>query len=124
VKPFPIRGLILRVRAAPYRPGFVEPRGNSIKVKQLLFASDCHIACIAGIEIILTSTEYKLLLNLAEKIGRVQSRLCILKDVLEFSHVSATHKVDAHITRLRTTLGTAGGLIRTVCGSVYKMEVM
>jgi two-component system phosphate regulon response regulator PhoB len=124
VKPFPMRELLLRVRAVLRRPGFVDPQGNVIKVGPLSIDSDCHIVNIAGEEIFLTSTEYKLLLSLAEKIGRVQSRERLLKDVWGFSHIGDTRTVDTHITRLRTKLGMAGKLIRTVRGYGYKMEAV
>jgi two-component system, OmpR family, phosphate regulon response regulator PhoB len=124
VKPFPMRELILRVKAVLRRPGFVDPPGNIIKVGPLSIDSDCHIVNIANEEIFLTSTEYKLLLSLAEKIGRVQSRERLLKDVWGFSHIGDTRTVDTHITRLRTKLGMAGNLIRTVRGYGYKIEAI
>jgi two-component system phosphate regulon response regulator PhoB len=122
VKPFPMRELLLRVRAVLRRPGSVEPSGNIIKIGPLSIDSDCHIVNIAGEEIFLTSTEFKLLWSLAEKIGRVQSRERLLKDVWGFSHIGDTRTVDTHITRLRTKLGMAGNLIRTVRGYGYKIE--
>lgn len=122
VKPFAMRELLLRVRAVLRRSGFVEPPGNIIKIGPLSIDYDCHIVNIAGEEIFLTSTEFKLLLSLAEKIGRVQSRERLLKDVWGFSHIGDTRTVDTHITRLRTKLGMAGNLIRTVRGYGYKIE--
>jgi len=46
-----------------------------------------------------------------------------LRDVWGYSYVEDTRTVDTHITRLRTKMGDAGGLIKTVRGFGYKMEV-
>jgi len=72
--------------------------------------------------VVLTTTEYKLLLNLAERLGRVQNRDLLLKNVWGYNYVGDTRTVDTHITRLRTKLGDAGELIKTVRGFGYKME--
>jgi two-component system phosphate regulon response regulator PhoB len=54
----------------------------------------------------------------------VQSRERLLNDVWGISHIGDTRTVDTHITRLRTKLGTAGNLIRTVRGFGYKIETL
>ncbi|MCK7497866.1 MAG: winged helix-turn-helix domain-containing protein [Comamonadaceae bacterium] len=66
-----------------------------------------------GGEVELTTLEYKLLLTLAERRGRVQTRDGLLQDVWGYHYAGDTRTVDTHITRLRTKLGSAGGLIRT-----------
>jgi two-component system phosphate regulon response regulator PhoB len=70
----------------------------------------------------LSAIEFKLLLTLAERPGRVQSRDQLLKDVWGYSYAGDSRTVDTHITRLRNKLGAAGDLIRTVRGFGYKME--
>ena len=77
---------------------------------------------VAGKETILSTIEFKLLLILAERAGRVQSRDRLLKDVWGYSYLGDTRTVDTHLTRLRAKLGAAGNLIRTVRGFGYKME--
>jgi two-component system phosphate regulon response regulator PhoB len=73
-------------------------------------------------EIDLTSTEFKLLLYLAERRGRVISRDQLLQNVWSYNDVGDTRTVDTHITRLRSKLGPPGEQIKTVRGFGYKME--
>jgi len=124
VKPFNMRELLLRVRAVLRRTNSGDVAGKIIKIGLISIDSECHKVNIAGEEIFLTSTEFKLLLSLAERLGRVQSRERLLKDVWGISHIGDTRTVDTHITRLRNKLGTVGNLIRTVRGYGYKMETM
>lgn len=124
VKPFNMRELLLRVRAVLRRTNSGDVAGKIIKIGLISIDSERHKVNIAGEEIFLTSTEFKLLLSLAERLGRVQSRERLLKDVWGISHIGDTRTVDTHITRLRNKLGTVGNLIRTVRGYGYKMETM
>jgi two-component system phosphate regulon response regulator PhoB len=77
---------------------------------------------VEGEEVVLTGTEFKLLLTLAERKGRLQSRDLLLTDVWGYNYVGDTRTVDTHVTRLRSKLGSAGDLIRTVRGFGYKLE--
>jgi two-component system phosphate regulon response regulator PhoB len=94
-----------------------------VRIGPVTIDTDRHIVMIDGAELLLTTTEFNLLLNLAERQGRVQSRDRLLKDVWGISHIGDTRTVDTHITRLRTKLGESGDLIKTVRGFGYKMEV-
>lgn len=122
VKPFSTRELLLRVKAVLRRAGSGEPVSKIIKVGPISIDTDRHIVTVDGNEVILTTTEFKLLFNLAERLGRVQSRDRLLKDVWGFNHMGDTRTVDTHITRLRTKLGEAGEIIKTIRGFGYKME--
>ncbi len=121
-KPFSTRELLLRIKAVLRRTGEVESAGRTITAGDLTIDSDRHTVSVAGEEVILTTTEFKLLLSLAERLGRVQSRERLLKDVWGMSHMGDTRTVDTHITRLRTKLGACGDLIKTIRGFGYKME--
>jgi two-component system phosphate regulon response regulator PhoB len=81
-----------------------------------------HTVVSAGVEIELTSTEFKLLLFLAEKNGRVQSREKLLQNVWSYNNAGDTRTVDTHVTRLRSKLGAPGDIIKTVRGFGYKIE--
>lgn len=122
IKPFSTRELLLRIKAVLRRslPDTTESR--IIKIAGVTIDPDRHMVVSDGEEIILTSTEFKLLINLAERLGRVQSRDLLLKNVWGYNYVGDTRTVDTHITRLRTKLGQAGDLIKTVRGFGYKME--
>lgn len=122
VKPFSTRELMLRVRAVLRRSSDQTPKAANISLGPLFIDTDGHRVEVAGEEVSLTSTEFKLLMNLAERIGRVQSRELLLQNVWGYSYVGDTRTVDTHMTRLRTKLGGAGEMIKTVRGFGYKLE--
>ena len=93
-----------------------------IRIGPVSIDTSRHMVSCAGEEIVLTTTEYKLLINLAERPGRVQSRDILLKNVWGYNYIGDTRTVDTHITRLRTKLGDSGDMIKTVRGFGYKME--
>jgi two-component system phosphate regulon response regulator PhoB len=122
VKPFSTRELLLRVQAILRRAAPVASAGKTVTVGAVAIDIDHHTVTVAGKEAILSTLEFKLLLILAERAGRVQSREQLLKDVWGYSYMGDTRTVDTHLTRLRAKLGEAGNLIRTVRGFGYKME--
>ena len=122
VKPFSTRELLLRVKAVLRRSLPDKPEGKVINVGPVTIDTERHMVAVEGDDVTLTTTEFKLLLNLAERLGRVQSRDLLLKNVWGYNYVGDTRTVDTHITRLRTKLGPAGELIKTVRGFGYKME--
>jgi two-component system, OmpR family, phosphate regulon response regulator PhoB len=121
-KPFSIRELMLRVRAVLRRAGEQAPKGTLITLGELVIDTEGHTVTVSGEDVLLTSTEYKLLMNLAQRVGRVQSRETLLQDVWGYNYFGDTRTVDTHVTRLRTKLGSAGDLIKTVRGFGYKIE--
>jgi two-component system, OmpR family, phosphate regulon response regulator PhoB len=122
VKPFSFRELLLRIKAVLRRSGRDEGAPEIINVGPVSIDVGRHIVSINDVATTLTTTEYKLLLNLAERPGRVQSREMLLKNVWGFAHIGDTRTVDTHVTRLRTKLGDAGDMIKTVRGFGYKIE--
>jgi len=123
VKPFSTRELVLRVKAVLRRAGPTETASKIINVGSISIDTDRHIVEVGSREIVLTTTEFKLLQILSERLGRVQSRDRLLKEVWGIGHFGETRTVDTHITRLRTKLGNACEMIKTVRGFGYKMEV-
>ncbi len=122
IKPFSMRELILRIRAILRRS---EPEGVStplFTMGEIVVDLQKHIVVSAGNEVDLTSTEFKLLVYLGQRRGRVISRELLLQDVWGYNNVGDTRTVDTHITRLRSKLGAPGDMIRTVRGFGYKME--
>jgi two-component system phosphate regulon response regulator PhoB len=122
VKPFSTRELLLRVQAILRRAEPVACTRKIVTVGAVAIDIDHHTVTVAGKEAILSTIEFKLLLILAERVGRVQSRDQLLKDVWGYSYGGDTRTVDTHLTRLRAKLGEAGDLIKTVRGFGYKME--
>ncbi|HLO26606.1 MAG TPA: response regulator transcription factor [Geobacteraceae bacterium] len=122
VKPFSTRELLLRIRAVLRRSKPEEAAERIIRVGPLTIDAAAHAVTIDGEEAVLTGIEFKLLLTLAERLGRLQSREVLLKDVWGYNYAGDTRTVDTHITRLRTKLGKGGELITTIRGFGYKME--
>jgi two-component system phosphate regulon response regulator PhoB len=122
VKPFSVREVVLRVKALLRRSGDAPAEGNSLRFGSLAIDMERHRVTVDGREVELTTLEYKLLLTLAERHGRVQSREGLLQDVWGYHYTGDTRTVDTHITRLRTKLGRASAMIRTLRGFGYKLE--
>jgi two-component system phosphate regulon response regulator PhoB len=122
VKPFSMRELLLRIKAILRRASPEKPEGRLITAGPISIDTSRHRITVNGEETVLTSTEFKLLMTLAERLGRMQSREHLLTQVWGYNSDADTRTVDTHITRLRNKLGTAGDLVKTVRGFGYKME--
>lgn len=119
-KPFSPNELILRVGAILRRLSAPAIASGSVLVAgPISIDRSAHRASVNGEELVLTATEYKLLLTLIERQGRIQTRPQLLEDVWEAHGDIQTRTVDMHVQRLRTKLGLAGGLIETVRGFGY-----
>jgi two-component system phosphate regulon response regulator PhoB len=124
-KPFSMRELLLRIRAVLRRAEHaLAPTGSEVvTLGDIVIETERHRVESAGSEVALTSTEFKLLLYLAERPGRVFSRELLLQNVWGYNSMADTRTVDTHVTRLRSKLGKAGECIRTVRGFGYKIEI-
>ena len=124
VKPFSMREMTLRVKALMRRFEHETqlPVSELFSIGDIIIDKNRHIVVSAGLEIDLTSTEYKLLLYLAEKKGYVHSREKLLQNVWSYNNAGDTRTVDTHVTRLRGKLGAPGDIIKTVRGFGYKIE--
>jgi two-component system, OmpR family, phosphate regulon response regulator PhoB len=122
-KPFSPQELVLRVAAILRR--VKAGREESLDVKQigpLRIDTTAHRVTVDSREVDLTPTEFKLLLLLAERKGRVQPRNLLLEIVWEAAPDIQTRTVDMHVQRLRAKLGDAGDLIETVRGFGYRIK--
>ncbi|HPX62258.1 MAG TPA: response regulator transcription factor [Deltaproteobacteria bacterium] len=125
VKPFSMRELTLRVKAILRRCDGEQVQAQPqpmLKLGEINIDTERHQVVSAGSPVELTSTEFKLLLYLTERCGRVISRDQLLQNVWSYNDVGDTRTVDTHITRLRSKLGAPGDQIKTVRGFGYKME--
>ncbi len=123
VKPFSMRELCLRIRAILRRcEGEQVAESPLLSLGDIIIDRERHRVVSADVETDLTSTEFKLLLYLVERRGRVISRDQLLQDVWSYHDVGDTRTVDTHITRLRGKLGAPGEQIKTVRGFGYKIE--
>jgi two-component system phosphate regulon response regulator PhoB len=121
-KPFSPQELVLRVAAILRRVGTGGEAIDSLHIGPIRIDRSAHRVWVEGEELELTPTEYKLLLMLAERRGRVQARTHLLETVWEAAPDIQTRTVDMHVQRLRTKLGLAGELVETVRGFGYRLR--
>jgi two-component system phosphate regulon response regulator PhoB len=123
VKPFSPQELVLRVRNILRRTrALATERGNLLTIGPIEIDKAAHVVRLDGQPIDLTATEYKLLVTLASRRGRVQSRAQLLESVWESAPDIQTRTVDMHVQRLRAKLGDAGDVIETVRGFGYRLR--
>ena len=120
-KPFSVRELILRVKAVLKRG---ERKSDNMEVQrqfgELKIDVDSHEVFVNDEQVSLTALEFKLLRQLVDRRGRVQSRDQLLSDVWGYSSDVTTRTVDTHIKRLREKLGDMGKYVQTIRGVGYK----
>lgn len=122
-KPFSPQELVLRVTAILRRVAAGgATAGDRIVLGALVIDRSAHTVQVAGRPVELTATEFRLLLTLAERRGRVQGRAHLLQVVWDAAPDIQTRTVDMHIQRLRAKLGPAGELIETVRGFGYRLR--
>jgi two-component system phosphate regulon response regulator PhoB len=123
-KPFSVRELILRVKAILKRNSktLLTPIEVNRNFGSLKMDIESHEVFIDDTEVILTALEFKLLNQLVERRGRVQTRDQLLSDVWGYSADVTTRTVDTHIKRLREKLGTMGKYVQTIRGVGYKFS--
>ncbi len=123
-KPFSVRELILRVKAILKRSDTktkevveVERQFGDLKIDV-----DSHEVHVDSQLIELTALEFRLLKELVDKRGRVQSRDQLLSEVWGYNAEVTTRTVDTHIKRLREKLGSMGKNVQTIRGIGYKFS--
>jgi len=121
-KPFSPQELVLRVGAILRRVSANAASGDQLRIGPIVIDRSAHRVTVEGHEVELTPTEFKLLLTLAERRGRVQARTLLLETVWEAAPDIQTRTVDMHVQRLRTKLHPAGDLIETVRGFGYRLR--
>jgi two-component system phosphate regulon response regulator PhoB len=123
-KPFSVRELVLRVKAAARRVG--RERGDdgegALRIGTVRIDLAAHRAFVADEELQLTATEYRLLAWLAEHAGRLCTRGELLEKVWELPASLNTRTVDTHVKRLRQKLGSAASYVETVRGAGYRFR--
>ena len=122
-KPFSPQELTLRVASVLRRiaaPAVVA--GSHVVEGPLSIDRSAHRVTLEGEELQLTPTEYKLLVTLVERRGRVQTRAQLLESVWDAQPDIQTRTVDMHVQRLRAKLGTAGDLVETVRSFGYRFK--
>jgi len=121
-KPFSPRELVLRVKTLLKRIKGNDETTPIIQYGPLRIDSARFEVTVKGKKIELTATEFKLLLTLASRPGRVQTREQLLQEVWEYNSSVDTRTVDTHIRRLRKKLGQAADYIETLRGFGYRFS--
>jgi len=122
-KPFSPQELVLRVGAILRRVGSAGSSAHDVlQVGPIRIDRGEHKVTVGDQEMELTPTEFRLLLTLADRRGRVQSRSHLLETVWDADPDIQTRTVDMHVQRLRGKLGAAGELIETVRGFGYRIR--
>jgi len=127
VKPFSPRELVARVRALLRRAHVAdEPQRDRLVFGELEVDVTGHKAFLAGRELDLTASEFKLLTTLARYPGRVYSRMELVEKVLGYDFEGYERTIDSHVKNLRAKLDDDPRnptYIHTVHGVGYRFEL-
>jgi DNA-binding response OmpR family regulator len=132
VKPFGVRELLARARAALRRveleakrgaAGMMGPDEKVIVHGALRIEPSSHSATLDGKEIALTPKEFELLYLFAANPGRAFNREFLIQRIWGGDFEGIDRAVDNHIRRLRQKLGDFGDKIATVWGVGYRFVV-
>jgi len=126
-KPFSIKEVIARVKAIIKRLNQLQSPKNECKSNKLVFDNlviDLEVKelMINGEKIMLTKTEFEILVLLAENPERVFSRENIIDCLWKETPYVVERTVDVHITRLRKKMGEHGSMIINRAGYGYRFN--
>lgn len=123
IKPFVFSELMARIRALTRRPESVLP--SELKASDLVLNLNTRKLYRSGKEIGLTLKEFRLLEYLMRRPNVVIERVDMTDNIWDFNHDSFSNALDVYISRLREKIdkGRARGLIETVRGTGYKMNI-
>jgi two-component system response regulator RegX3 len=126
-KPFRLRELVARMRAALRRMPQEEPVPDSaFAVGELTLDASKHEVTLRGEALALPLKEFELLELLMSNVGRVLTRDVIIDRVWGPYYVGDTKTLDVHIKRLRAKVDDpeAPSRIKTIRGLGYKLEAV
>lgn len=118
-KPFAEAELFARIRAQLRSPD-AEEDGNTITVGEIFIDETTREVKFGEEVIVMTRTEFDLLVFLASNLGRVFTRDELLDHVWGYNHFPTTRTVDTHILQLRQKIPSIK--IETLRGVGYKMK--
>lgn len=121
-KPFNVKELVLRVKAV-FRKLDVENKDVLKFSDKLEINMSSHDVKVRGEKIILTNTEYKILLLFAKNPNRIFSREQLLELAIDEHYEKVDRIIDAHIKNLRQKIELdtkKAKIIQTVYGVGYK----
>lgn len=119
-KPFSPKILVARVRSVIRR---AEHRGitGTVRTEKGLFMDPGTRKCIVNDEpVVLTATEFDMLLALIREGGRVLTRTEIIERIKGNDYPVTERSIDVQIASIRKKLGSMGTAIKTVWGIGYR----
>jgi DNA-binding response OmpR family regulator len=120
-KPFAEAELFARIRAQlRIQNDDIQEDDSKVIVNNLMIDKSTRDVILNNEKVILTRTEFDLLLFLASNLGRVFTRDELLDHVWGYNHFPTTRTVDTHVLQLRQKL--PGIDIETLRGVGYKMK--
>jgi DNA-binding response OmpR family regulator len=124
-KPFSARELVARVRAVMRRAQIAATRDDVVRVgdSMVLDAPRMQVQ-VDGREVLLTATEFQLLLHMARQPGRVFTRAQLLDAVHGVAIESYERAIDAHVKNIRHKIESdprAPRHLQTVFGVGYRL---
>jgi DNA-binding response OmpR family regulator len=123
-KPFDMPVLVARCRAV-LRRAAAEPADPVLRVGDLEIDVAGFVARKDGRDLALTATEFRLLVELARRPGRVHTRDVLLTRVWDYEYLGDSRLVDVAVQRLRAKIEedpTKPTRISTVRGVGYRLE--
>ena len=118
-KPFSIKLVLKRVEALLRRTETTDMGTDIIQYKELQISAKQRQVLVAGAEVILTQSEFDILLLFLKNQGRVFTRDELLNLVWGYEFIGEEKSVNFHIMNLRKKLGV--DYIETVRGVGYKI---
>jgi DNA-binding response OmpR family regulator len=129
-KPFSIDELLARVRAVLRRSQFASQevlgsKQSSVQIGDLHIDYTQHLVTLGGKEISLSPTEYRILIYLAQNLGRIVTQDLLLEHVWGAEYVGENHMLQVNMNRLRRKIegdATKPRYIKTKVGIGYVLS--
>ena len=103
-KPFSPRELIARIKAVLRRAKRALPEGKYVTVGELTINTETYSVAKNNVPLNLSPTEFRLLLYLVERRGKIYNREHLLNAVWKDEAYVEPRTVDVHISRIRTQI--------------------
>jgi DNA-binding response OmpR family regulator len=131
-KPFSVEELLARVRAVLRRSQFTSKESAqglqaTMTTGNLTIDYSQHLATLAGKELGLTPTEYRILAYLAQNAGRILTQDLLLEQVWGGEYLGESHMLQVNINRLRHKIEvdpTSPQYILTKVGVGYALAML
>lgn len=122
-KPFSPKVLVANVKALLRRTSLdTQHKGPAISLGELSLDLDRREAKYKQVLMILTATEFNLLVLLASNPGRVYTRNQLISGMRGEDYPVTERSIDVQIASLRKKLGDGGSLVKTVWGIGYSYQ--